>query len=145
MHPHAVLIYYFYLTKISLFISINYAFLFHIPTKLMINTEKKHFSVVFFEIFLSQDDIFQSSMGCNKKNSCCQAWCQPLVNTGLISQFQENVISFNFMANALVNRGCFKCISSINLSPANNNLFTISFILYLQNKSPNIGTYLTVF
>ena len=42
-----------------------------------------------------------------------------------------------------VNPGCFKCISGINLSPANKNLFTILFILYFQNTiSPNIGTLL---
>ena len=46
-----------------------------------------------FEIFLSQDDILQRSTGCNKKNSCHQP--------SLISQFRENVISFNFLANAL--------------------------------------------
>ena len=62
---------------------------------------KKHFSLVIclscimsiFEIFLSQDDILQRSTGCNKKNSCHQP--------SLISQFRENVISFNFLANAL--------------------------------------------
>ena len=37
----------------------------------------------------------------------------------------------------------FKCISSINLSPPNKSLFTISFILYNQNKtSSNNGTLL---
>ena len=46
-----------------------------------------------FEIFLSQDDILQRSTGCNKKNSCHQP--------SLISQCRENVISFNFLANAL--------------------------------------------
>ena len=30
-----------------------------------------------------------------------------------------------------VNMGCLKCISGINLSPANKNLFTISSILYV--------------
>ena len=39
--------------------------------------------------------------------------------------------------------GCFKCISSINLSPANKNLLTILLILYNQSKiSPNNGTVL---
>ena len=30
--------------------------------------------------------------------------------------------------------GCLKCISSMNLPPANIKLFTVSFILYLLNK-----------
>ena len=33
-----------------------------------------------------------------------------------------------------VNPGCLKCISGINLSPANKNLFIISFTLYFENK-----------
>ena len=41
-------------------------------------------------------------MGCNKKKSCCQLWWQPLVNTSLISQFGENIISFNFLADAIL-------------------------------------------
>ena len=47
----------------------------HIPTKFMINKEKKHFSVVIYvcciitcsEIFLSQDGVFLFSTGCIKK------------------------------------------------------------------------------
>ena len=37
-----------------------------------------------------------------KKNYCRQPWWRPLVNTSLISQFRENVISFNFLAKALI-------------------------------------------
>ena len=38
------------------------------------------------------------------------------------------------------NPGCFKRISGINLTPANQNLFIISFILYIQSKiEPCIG------
>ena len=51
--------------------------------------------------YLSQDGIFQRSMGSTKKKNCCQSCWQPLVNTCLISEFQENVNSFNFLANAL--------------------------------------------
>ena len=36
-----------------------------------------------------------------QKKNCCQPCWQPLVNTCLISEFQENVNSFNFLANAL--------------------------------------------
>ena len=36
-----------------------------------------------------------------KKFSCCQPLWWSLVNTSLISQFWENVRSFNFLANAL--------------------------------------------
>ena len=35
------------------------------------------------------------------KISFCQPWWRPLVNTCQISQFPENIISFNFLANAL--------------------------------------------
>ena len=31
-----------------------------------------------------------------KKYSCCHPWYQPLVNIGLISQFRENLSTFNF-------------------------------------------------
>ena len=48
------------------------------------------------EIFRTQDGVCQYSTDCTKK------WCQPLVNTNLISKFQENVSSFNFLANALI-------------------------------------------
>ena len=37
------------------------------------------------------------------------------------------------------NPGCLKCISGINLSSADKNLFTIAFILYFQNKVLAIG------
>ena len=33
--------------------------------------------------------------------SCCQPWLWPLVNTSLISQFEENTSCFNYLANAL--------------------------------------------
>ena len=33
-----------------------------------------------------------------KRFSCCQPWWRSLVNTSLISQFLENVNSFNFLA-----------------------------------------------
>ena len=48
--------------------------------------------------------------------------------------FKHFILSLHF-ANGLkalfVNPGYLKCISGINLSPANKNMFTISFILYL--------------
>ena len=33
-----------------------------------------------------------------------------------------------------LNLGCLKCISGINLSPANKNLFINGFILYYKEK-----------
>ena len=53
------------------------------------------------EIFLSLDSVYQYYTGCPKKCSFCQTWWRPLVNTSLISQFRENVSTFNFLANAL--------------------------------------------
>ena len=38
---------------------------------------------------------------CSQKKIIVASRCRPLVNTSLISQFWENVISFNFLANAL--------------------------------------------
>ena len=46
--------------------------------------------------------------------------------------------------------GCFKCISGINLSPANKCLFTIAFILFfykkpfIKGKSLEIDVFTTV-
>ena len=62
-------IYWFYLNKINLFISIPY------PNQVYDKQRKKHFSVVICvccamscsEIFLSQDGVFQRSMGSTKK------------------------------------------------------------------------------
>ena len=85
-------IYHFYLTKITLFISIS------ISTKFMINKEKKTFlskdlCVLWSEIFLRM--VFSSVLWVVPKNfSCCQSWWQTLVNTSLISHFQENVSIF---------------------------------------------------
>ena len=55
--------------------------------------------------------------------------------------YRESPVSLNFwilplffakVSQALyVNPGCLKFISGINLSPANENVFTISSILYL--------------
>ena len=45
-----------------------------------------------------------------------------------------------------VNLGCLKCISGMNLSPANKRFFIILFILYLQNRiSSAIGNLLKIF
>ena len=83
-------IYYFYLSKISLsiyFYSISQPSLWH---------RRKHFSVgicVCFmitcsEIFLSQDGVFQCSTGCNKNFFMSSTMvARPLVNASLISQF----------------------------------------------------------
>ena len=54
---------------------------------------------------LSQDVVFQRSTVCTKKNLLSPTIVAPLVNNCLISQFQENVTSFNFQANA----HCVKC------------------------------------
>ena len=61
-----------------------------------------------------------------------------LINLSWISCFFKFFILSLFLENSPyalhVNLGCFKFISGINLSPANNSLFIISFILYFQNK-----------
>ena len=58
----------------------------------------------------------------------------------MLKTYRESLISINFCILCLffvddpqalyVNPDCLKCISGINLSPANKNLLTISFILY---------------
>ena len=45
-----------------------------------------------------------------KTISCRQLWWRRLVNDSLISQFQANVISFNFLANALLTYEAFVCL-----------------------------------
>ena len=55
--------------------------------------------------------------------------------------YLESPVSLKFFIRSLflvngpqalhVYPGCLKCISGINLPPANKNLLTISFILYL--------------
>ena len=48
--------------------------------------------------------------------------------------FNSFFVSVNGPQTLQVKPGCFKCISGINLSPANKNLFTISFIFVHLNK-----------
>ena len=52
-----------------------------------------------------------------KKFSSRKPWWQPLVNTSLISQFRQNVISFNLLANTLLLLSCNVVASTqINIS-----------------------------
>ena len=55
--------------------------------------------------------------------------------------YQPQIICINFWQAIYVNPGCLKCISGITFSPANKNLLTISFILYLllASQPANIG------
>ena len=57
------------------------------------------------------------------------------INIFWISSLFKSFYSFFILVNGpqalYVNPGCLKCISGVNLSLANKNLFTISFILYL--------------
>ena len=68
---------------------------------------------------------------------------KPLLKTSLIKIIPVSMICISclhflilslFLVNGpqalKVKPGCFKCISGINLSPANKNVFTISFIVY---------------
>ena len=73
-----------------------YLYLFHIPTKFMIHKEKKHFSVVICVLYkyFFPWIAFSSVLRVTPKKI--------LVNTSLISQFRENVSSFDFLANALL-------------------------------------------
>ena len=90
---------YFY----KVFISVPY------PNHVHNNNNKKNISVVIclccimtcFE-FCFPRMVFSSILWVvARKNSCCQSWWQTLVNTCLISQFGENVISFNFLIKVL--------------------------------------------
>ena len=47
-----------------------------------------------------------------------------------LNSFILSLLLVNGPQTLCVNPGCFKCISSINLSPSNKNLFTIEFNLY---------------
>ena len=87
----------------------TYLFLFDIPTKFMIDKEKTFLCEDLCEFYnVMPWNIsfpgwrFPTFYGLQqKKISCCQLCWQLLVNASLISQFQENVISFNFLANTL--------------------------------------------
>ena len=84
-------IYYFYLTKI-------YLFLFHILIRFMINKKKTFLNgdlYVLYNVKLCYG-VFQCSVRCTKKNVLL-----PGLWLTLISQFQENVNSFNFLAKVL--------------------------------------------
>ena len=58
--------------------------------------------------------------------------------------YRESPVSLSFCIFSLflvngshalyVNPGCFKCISAMNLSPANKNFVIILLILYPQNE-----------
>ena len=49
--------------------------------------------------------------------------------------FNSFFVFCEWITSTISKTRCFKCISGINLSPANKNLSTISFILYTQNKT----------
>ena len=87
--------------SIFLFISIPY------PNQVY-DKQRKNISLWWFVCCMSGHEIFfpgwyfpAFSRLYQKKFSCCQPLSRSLVNTSLISQFWENVRSFNFLANAL--------------------------------------------
>ena len=89
-----------YVTKINLFISIPH------PNQVY-DKKKKHFWVVICVCCMLCSEIvffpgWRFPTGSTKKIFLGgQPWWWPLVNTSLISQFRENVSSFNFLANTL--------------------------------------------
>ena len=88
-------------------INIIFPFYLNFPVEFLFEFSKTSvlISVYCIIYFFPQDDIFQHfqhSTGCpKKKNSFRQPWWQTLVNTSLISQIQENISSFNFLAKTL--------------------------------------------
>ena len=72
-----------------------------------------------FEIFFPRTAFCSVPQVVTKKISCCQTWWRSLIHTCLISQFRENVIGFNFLANTL--------ILWLNICPSNNDLAIISY------------------
>ena len=113
----------------------SYLLLFDIPTNFMINNEKD-FSMVICaccmscsEIFLSQDGAFQHSRVAAKKT-----WW-PLVNAYLMSQYQENVIRFNFLANAL--KHCYHYLG--NLSQTRSSSVLEDPYFFLQNSQAKMN------
>ena len=90
-----------------------YLFQFHIPTKFM--TKKKIFlsgdlwvldNVRLWNISFQGWHFPAFSRLYQQNFSCRQPLWRSLVNTSPISQFQENVSSFNFLANTLPMRNC---------------------------------------
>ena len=85
-----------------------YLFLFHSPILFML--KRKHrgdlftlYNIMLWNItFWGWHSLVFTGFKKQKKSSCHQPWWwRPFVNTSLISQFIENVISFNFLATAL--------------------------------------------
>ena len=72
----------------------------------MINKEKKHFSVLICVccIMPCSDGVFQCSAGFTKK-----FFLLLTMVAILISQFRENISSFNFLADTLDTSHCSKC------------------------------------
>ena len=122
------IIYYFYLTKMNLFIY------FYIPTKFMIN--KKKFSVVIYVschalIYLFSKMVF-SIVSRNVTKTCHQPFWGLLVNSSLISQFWENVISFNILGNALTPSHCsYNNEKEVFVQESKSNFFIVLFFKFV--------------
>ena len=123
------IIYYFYLTKMNLFIY------FYIPTKFMINKKKILSSDLCIfscsDIFVFQDGVFHCFTECNKK-TCHQPFWGLLVNSSLISQFWENVISFNILGNALTPSHCsYNNEKAVFVQESKSNFFIVLFFKFI--------------
>ena len=98
-------IYYFYLTKTNLpiyFYSISQSGLWQTKKKIFLCEDLCVFyNVMVWNIYFSGWCFPTFYWLQQKKISCHQLWWQALVNASLISQFWENGISFNFLANSL--------------------------------------------
>ena len=89
-----IVIYYFYLTKTNLL-------LFDIPTKFMINKEKK-LPWWFVCVCYALKNLFPKMAFCNVLPKRSQKYfLDANYAKRLISQFWENFVSFNFLANVL--------------------------------------------
>ena len=71
-------------------------------------------------------------MSCWKQGLSSLFWYMDLESPILLNFCILSLLFVNYLPQALyVNPGYLECISGINLSPANKNLLTISFILHL--------------
>ena len=110
MHPPAILIYYFYLTKINLFTSANYIFISISYPNQVYDKQRKNISQWWFAylichtlIYFFPRVVFSSVLRVvTKKKFLLLTMVATFVNISLTSQFWKNVISFNSLVNALI-------------------------------------------
>ena len=83
------------------------------------------------DIFVFQDGVFHCFTKCNKK-TCHQPFWGLLVNSSLISQFWENIISSNILGNALTPSHCsYNNEKEVFVQESKSNFFIVLFFKFV--------------